>query len=76
MFKHLEESVYHRLCNCRCLKSDIGPLVNAKWSSMCEIGKDKHGFTKEDALVSVLELLDSNGQFFDLTVDEYSELSQ
>jgi len=41
---------------------------------MKEQGKDKLGFTKEDALISVLELLDCNSQFFDLTTDEYKEL--
>ena len=41
---------------------------------MRDAGKDKEGFTKEDALVEVLELLESNTQGFDLTQDEYSEL--
>ena len=70
----LESGVYERLCNCRSRKSDIEPLTNAKWAAMKEAGKDKQGFTKEDALVAVLEMLDCNGQCFDLTVDEYNEL--
>ena len=70
----LEYGVYERLVNCKSKKSDIEPLVNAKWASMKEAGKDKEGFTKEDALASVLELLDSNSQDFDLTEDEYNEL--
>ena len=72
----LENGVYQRLCNCQSKKSDIQSLVNAKWGSMKEVGKDKDGFSKEDALVSVLELLDSNGQFFDLTTEEYEDLSR
>ena len=40
---------------------------------MQDAGKDKEGFTKEDALVAVLELLDSNGQDIDLTTDEYND---
>lgn len=71
---YLENDVCERLANCRCLKSDLQKLVNAKWRSMREHKKDEQGFTKEDALVNVLELLDSNGQYFDLTEEEYQEL--
>lgn len=71
---NLDGEVLTRLCNCRSRKSDIESLVNAKWLSMVEAGKDKRGFTKEDALVDVMDLLDCNGQFFDLTADEYQEL--
>lgn len=70
----LENDVVKRLANCNSLKRDIEPLTNAKWAAMKEAGKDKQGFTKEDALVSVLELLDCNGQCFDLTADEYNEI--
>lgn len=71
--EYLETEVYRRLCHCQSRKSDIPALVNAKWLSFQNAGKDKQGFTKEDALISVLDLLDSNGQAFDLTADEYSE---
>lgn len=71
---HLENDVATRLANCNSLKIDIIPLTDAKWAAMKEAGKDKQGFTKEDALVAVLELLDSNGQCFDLTTDEYNEI--
>lgn len=66
--------VRSRLSECRSLKADIPILVNAKWTAMVEAKKDEQGFTKEDALVSVLELLDCNGQFFDLTKEEYKNL--
>lgn len=73
---YLKNDVSERLGNCRSLKSDLPDLVNAKLASFKQAGKDKKGFTKEDALVSVLELLECNGQDFgaDLTVDEYNEL--
>lgn len=72
----LESGVYGRLCSCNSRMSDIEPLVNAKWGSMKETGKDQKGFTKEDALISILELLECNGQFFDLTAEEYENFSR
>ena len=71
---NLPEDVYNRLCNCRSRRSDIETLVNVKWRSMIEAGKKEQGFTKEDALVSILDLLDCNGQFFDLSQAEYDSL--
>ncbi len=75
---NLKSDVLERLKSCKSIKADIPKLVNAKWASLKEEGKDKEGFDKEDALVSVLELLDSNGQDFgaELTVDEYNALCQ
>ena len=70
----LPEEVYNRLCNCHSRQSDIATLVNVKWASMVEAGKREQGFTKEDALVYILDLLDSNGQFFDLSRAEYDGL--
>ncbi len=71
---NLPEDVYNRLCNCRSRRSDIGLLANAKWAAMVAAGKKEQSFTKEDALVVVLALLDSNGQFFDLSPAEYDDL--
>ncbi len=71
---HLPESVYTRLCNCRTQKADIPALVNARWRDFVESGKDKTGFTKEDALISVLELLDCNSCGVEITEDEYKNL--
>lgn len=70
----LPADVYNRLCNCHSRRSDIETLVNVKWAAMVVAGKKDAGFTKEDALVSILDLLDSNGQFFDLTRAEYDAL--
>lgn len=67
----LEESVRARLGNCCSRKSDILPLAQAKWAVL----KNKPGgYTREDALVCVLELLDCNSQFFDLTREEYDDI--
>lgn len=73
---HLPADISDRLGNCKTLKKDIPTLVNAKWLFMKESEKDKQGFTKEDAVVSILELLDCNGQCFDITIDDYSDLAR
>lgn len=66
---NLNSDVYSRLCRCASLKRDILPLARAKWESL----KDKSGYTPEDALVYVLELLDENSCYFDLTKEEYND---
>ena len=70
----LPEDIARRLANCRTVKADLQTLVNAKWLRYIELGKDAVGFTKEAALISVLELLDSNSCFIDLTIEGYQEL--
>lgn len=72
----LPEDVYQRLANCNSVKSDIPALEDAKWRGYRELGKDKCGFTKEDALISVLELLDCNSCDIELTSDEYQEMKR
>lgn len=71
---YLEEAVYNRICNCKTLRADVPALVSAKWRFYTETGKDKSGLTKEDALVSVLELLDSNSSTIEITSEEYAAL--
>lgn len=72
---YLPGDIYSRLCHCKSTKEDLPALVNAKWRYMKEQGK---GFTKEDALIGILELLDANGQWQvgELTKDEYNELKE
>lgn len=70
----LPEDVARRLGNCRSTRADIRTLVDVKWAYMCQTGKRGEGFTKEDALVSILDLLDSNGRSFDLSKAEYDSL--
>lgn len=71
---HLTDEVFDRLCHCRSVRKDLPELVNARWLGYREAGKDKLGFTKEDALVAVLELLDSNSCYMELTREEYDAL--
>lgn len=71
---YLKPDVLGRLTACRSRKDDLENLVSAKWLEMVDAGKDKQGFTREDALVCVLEHLDCNSQYFDLTRDEYNAL--
>ena len=66
----LSEEVYNRLAACRSTKEDVPPLAKAKWAIL----QHKEGFTPEDALVSILELLDCNSCNFDLTIDEYNDI--
>ena len=74
--EYLSEDVCNRLAACHSRREDIKPLVDAKWYYYKQTGKDKEGFTKEDALVSILELLDCNSQYIDLTMDEYDALKR
>ena len=74
----LPGDVRTRLYECRSKREDLPTLLNVKWAYMKETGKDREGFTKEDALVSILDLLDSNGQWLlaDLTRAEYDALKR
>lgn len=69
----LPSDVYARLGNCKTIKSDLPVLVDSKMKWMK--ADPKHSdYTKEDAIVFILELLDCNGQNFDLTPEEYDAL--
>ena len=72
--QNCSKEVRERLRNCTTRREDLPDLLEAKWKAMKEQGKDKEGFTKEDALVDILELLDCNGRFIDLTKEEYLDL--
>lgn len=72
--EELPEGVYMRLCACASRKSDLIPLTQAKWNMLKEHGLDASGFGKEEALISVLELLDENGIDFELTKSQYDEI--
>lgn len=71
---NLPNDVYDRLCHCCTIRADLPALVNAKWLSFVESGKADQGFTKEDALVDILDLLDCNCCYTDLTREEYDSL--
>ena len=69
--QQLPSDVYNRLCECRNTKEDLPILIKAKWAV------DKvRGRTKDDSIVFIFDLLDSNNQWTlcDLTMDEYEEL--
>ena len=65
---YLPSDVRQRLANCRSSRRDIEFLTQAKWNVLKTKGPE---YTPEDALVEVLDLLDANGQFIDLTKAEY-----
>lgn len=72
--EYLEPDVYTRLCECHNVKEDLPKLVDARWRWIQDNGRLT--FTREDALVYVLDWLDSNGQcnLADLTKEEYNKL--
>lgn len=70
----LPEAIYTRFCECKTKKEDIQTLVNVKWGAYKEEGREERGFTKEDALIAILETLDCNSIIIDLTEEEYNEL--
>ena len=72
--KETNPDVYGRLCDCRNTKEDLLILVNSRWRWIQNNGKSE--LTKEDALVDILDWLDSNNQWklTDLTREEYDEL--
>lgn len=63
-FDALTHEQYIRLCECRSRKSDIVAIARAY---MLE-----KSYNAEDALITALEHLDMNGQFFDLTGNEWN----
>ena len=69
----LPSDVYVRLCDCKSKRSDVPVLVDALWEWYKASGKREEGLTKENALCSVLDLLDSNGIWVDPTRAEYDE---
>ena len=77
IWKSLTSECYLRLCECRSVKTDLPQLVNSVWLWWKETGKGKT-YTKADAVVYIMELLDANSQLelADMTVDEFNELSR
>ena len=72
--KETNPTVYGRLCACHNTKEDLPVLVNSRWRWIQD--NVKSTLTKEDALVDILDWLDSNSQWklTDLTREEYDEL--
>jgi len=68
---YLPSDVSRRLAECTSTRADIPALVKAKYDF---VKQRRSGYTKEDALVSILDLLDCNGLYVDLTKAEYNNL--
>lgn len=68
----LSNDVYDRLVNCKSRKSDILPIAQAKWNVFKNAPNPV--LDKEDALVTALDILDMNGNYIDLTKDEYGHI--
>ena len=66
MFNDLGDDSYKRLAECRSTKSDI------KYIALSYLRHLR--ISAEEAMVVALEHLDSNGQFFDLTEDEFDRM--
>ncbi len=66
LWSGLTDGQYERLCECRSLRRDLVPIA------VC-FAKAYPSESSEDALVRALEHLDMNGQFIDLTDEEYEQ---
>ena len=66
-----------RLAQCQTTKGDLPILLNAKWQWAQDTGK-YNGYTKEDMLVDILDLLDCNGldSVTELTIEEWRNLTK
>ena len=52
------------------IKSKVQEIAQNRWNEV----KSRKGFTKEDAVIYALEMIDENGYDYDPTTDEYHEL--
>ena len=73
--KYLPYAVYARLAECHTRKADLPILLEAKWQWAQDTGRYS-GYTKEDFLVDILDLLDCNGldSVTELTQEEWNNL--
>ena len=67
LWEGLDSEVLMRLCDCRSRQTDILPLAKCVY-------KNKKMKDKESALLYVLEHLECNMQYFDLTEDEWNDI--
>ena len=72
LWSDLDPAIYTRLCECRNLKSDISPLARSYFRH--KQSTSPGAYTPADALADVLDWLDSNSQYFDLTTDECNDI--
>ena len=62
----LTQEQENRLANCCSRKSDIVPIAKCYMA--------EKNLEAEDALITTLEHLDANGQFFDPSTEEYNKM--
>ena len=76
-FNYLPYNVRLRLVECRTTKTDLPILLDAKWQWAYDTGR-YNGYTKEDILVDILDLLDCNGldSVTELTIEEWRNLTK
>lgn len=74
-FDYLPYNVRLRLAQCQTTKADLPILLDAKWRWAQDTGH-YNGYTKDDILVDILDLLDCNGlgSVTELTMEEWRNL--
>ena len=74
---YLPYDVHVRLAQCQTTKDDLPILLDAKWRWVQDTGH-YNGYTKEDILVDILDLLDCNGldSVTELTMEEWRNLTK
>lgn len=72
---YLPYNAYMRLAQCQTTKADLPILLAAKWNWAQDTGH-YNGYTKEDILADILDLLDCNGleDVTELTFEEWQNL--
>ena len=74
-FNYLPYNVHMRLAQRQTTKGDLPILLDAKWRQAPDTGH-YNGYTKEDILADILNLLDCNGlnSVTELTIEEWRNL--
>lgn len=74
---YLPYSVRLRLAQCQTTKADLPILLDAKWQWTQDTGH-YNGYTKDDILADILDLLDCNGldSVTELTMEEWRNLTK
>lgn len=72
---YLHDAVYCRWLDRETIKSDLPILLDAKWRWAQDTGHYS-GYTKEDILADILDILDRNGlhDITELTIEEWMNL--
>ena len=74
---YLPYNVRLRLAQCQTIKGDLPILLDAKWQ-WAQDTWHYNGYTKEDMLADILDLLDCNGlnSVTELTIEEWRNLTK